>query len=354
MAKALAPIGHEDRLSLVEHLDELRTRLILTLGAVAVAFGVCFWQNKRLLAFLASPVKRVLDSEAKKGQGPSGQATLTTKAVLALGRAINTYAKSIAAPGSGASSPIRKSAALLNTQVTHALGGLHVGAADNLTTLGVGEPFTISVTVCMYFSVLIAMPVILFQIYAFVLPAFSPRERAVALPILLAVPGLLAGGAAFGYYIVLPAATHFLLGFNASQFNVVVQANSYYPFAALIMFAMGLIFQVPILLIALTRAEIVTTNQLRKNRRIAVAVAALIAALLPGDAITMLLETLPIIVLYEVSIHISAILDLRDRRRARGSTQTVASPAVAGPAPTSSSPPSSPPPPRPLRDDDAV
>jgi sec-independent protein translocase protein TatC len=106
-----------------------------------------------------------------------------------------------------------------------------------------------------------------------------------------------------------------------------------------------LIFQIPIALIALTRAEIITTRQLRKNRRIAIAVAALIAAVLPGDAITMILETLPIIVLYEISIHISAILDLRDRRRARAQASTVPSPAMA-------SPPA--PAPRPLGDDDAV
>ena len=205
-------------------------------------------------------------------------------------------------------------------------------------------------TVALYFSLLVAMPVILYQLYAFVLPAFSPRERAVATPILLAVPGLLLGGAAFGYYIVLPAATHFLLGFNASHFKLIVQDKSYYPFAAQIMLAMGSILQIPKQLIALTRAEILTTRQLRKNRRIAVAVAAVIAALLPGDAITMILETLPIIVLYEISIHISAILDLRDRRRARAGASPVVSPAVAGPAPTSSAPP----PPRPLRDDDAV
>jgi sec-independent protein translocase protein TatC len=202
-----------------------------------------------------------------------------------------------------------------------------------------------TVTVCAYFALLLAMPVLLFQLYAFVLPAFSPRERAVAMPVMLAVPGLLLGGVAFGYFIVLPAATHFLLNFNAGSFDVIVQASSYFPFAALILLAMGVIFQIPIALIALTRAEIVTTRQLRKNRRIAIAVAAVIAALLPGDAITMILETLPIIVLYEISIHISALLDLRDRRRARSPASVVPSPAMA-----SASAPS----PRPLADDDAV
>ncbi len=247
MAKALQPIEHEDRLSLVEHLDELRSRLIISLIAIAVAFAVCFWQNKRLLAFLAKPVKKVLNGEAHKGLGPAGQSSKVTQAVINIGHALKAYARSVGVPGNGASPAVRQSAASLSAHVDHAIAGLHQAPTDTLYTFTVGEPFTVSVTVCMYFSILVAMPVILFQIYAFVLPAFSPRERAVALPIMLAVPGLLVGGAAFGYYIVLPAATHFLLGFNASQFNVIVQANSYYPFAALIMVAMGLIFQLPIL-----------------------------------------------------------------------------------------------------------
>ncbi len=349
MPRKLTPVHHDDHLSIVEHLDELRSRIIVSLIAVAVAFGVAFWQNKRLLAFLARPVKKVLDAESKKGLGPEGQSSQVAAALKSIGHDMNSYLKSVAAPGSGASAAVRHTAATASSHVTHALALVHLSPPDTLYTFSVGEPFTISVTVAMYFSLLIAMPVILFQVYAYVLPAFSPRERAVALPIVLAVPGLLVGGAAFGYYIVLPAATHFLLGFNASQFNVIVQANSYYPFAALIMVAMGLIFQIPILLVALTRAQILTTRQLRKNRRIAVAVAAVIAALLPGDAITMVLETLPIIVLYEISIHISAILDLRDRRRARAGTKAVVAHAVA--APSSATPP---PPPRPLGDDDAV
>jgi sec-independent protein translocase protein TatC len=348
MAKRLAPVHHDERLSLVEHLDELRSRIIVSLLGIAVAFGVCFWQNKRLLAWLAAPVKKVLTAQAKQGIGPAGQSSEVTQALRGIDKAARQYAESVCAGGSPAKAC--QSVTSFSAQVHHAVAAVRAIPADTLYTFTPGEPFTISVTVCMYFSVLIAMPLILYQLYAYVLPAFSPKERAVALPILLAVPGLLVGGAAFGYYIVLPAATHFLLGFNASQFNVIVQANSYYPFAALIMVSMGLIFQIPILLIALTRAEILTTRQLRKNRRIAVAVAAVIAALLPGDAITMLLETLPIIVLYELSIHVSAILDLRDRRRqARASTKAIATPVVATP---SSSP--GPPPPRPLGDDDAV
>jgi sec-independent protein translocase protein TatC len=323
MAKVLRPVNHDARLSLVEHLDELRTRLIVSIGALIVAFGVCFWQNHRLLNLLQRPVNKVLASQAKKGEGLEGQATQASQALRAVTRAVSGFAKDLAAPGSGVSATVRRAAGALVPELQKAVTQVHPGTGEKLATLGVGEPFTMTVTVCAYFALLLAMPVLLFQLYAFVLPAFSPHERAVALPVMLAVPGLLLGGVAFGYFIVLPAAIHFLLNFNSGSFDVIVQASSYFPFAALILLAMGVIFQIPIALIALTRAEIVTTRQLRKNRRIAIAVAALIAALLPGDAITMILETLPIIVLYEISIHISAILDLRDRRRARSQAAAV-------------------------------
>jgi sec-independent protein translocase protein TatC len=345
MAKALRPIEHDDRLSLVEHLDELRSRLIFSLAALVVAFGVCFWQNHRLLGWLERPVEHVLGKQAQQGRGIEGQATQASEAVLAMAHQMSRLARQLAKPGSGVSAGVRRAAGAIVPQLHQAIAQVHPGNGSKLATFSVGEPFTITVTVCVYFALMLALPLLLFQLYAFVLPAFSPRERAVALPVMLAVPALLLGGIAFGYFVVLPAATHFLLNFNSGTFDVIVQANSYYPFAALILLAMGLIFQIPIGLIALTRAEIVTTRQLRRNRRIAIAVAALIAALLPGDAITMLLETLPIIVLYEVSIHISAILDLRDRRRARSQASAVPSAAMAT---------SSPPPPRPIGDDDAV
>jgi sec-independent protein translocase protein TatC len=324
MARVIRPVEHDARLSLVEHLDELRTRLIISIGALLVAFGVCFWQNHRLLNILERPVEHVLNSQASKGQGLEGPASKDAHGVLNLAGITRRLADALARPGSGLSASVRRQVEALVPQIDHRVSTLKV-PSQHLATLGVGEPFTVTITVCMYFALLLALPVLLYELYAFVLPAFSPKERAVALPVLLAVPGLLLAGVAFGYFVVLPAATHFLLNFNSSKFDVIVQANSYYPFAALILLAMGGIFQVPVAVVAAQRAEIVTTKQLRKNRRIAVAVAAVIAAVLPGDAITMVLETLPIIVLYEISIHIAALLDRRDTRRARAEASRVPS-----------------------------
>jgi sec-independent protein translocase protein TatC len=121
---------------------------------------------------------------------------------------------------------------------------------------------------------------------------------------------------AFGYFVVLPAAVRFFQNFNSDQFNVLVQASQYYKFAATTMLAMGLLFQVPIAIIAVTRAGIVTPRQLRRNRRYAVAACAALAAFLPGDAITMLLETLPLYLLFELGVLLADIADRRARKRA--------------------------------------
>ena len=112
-----------------------------------------------------------------------------------------------------------------------------------------------------------ALPVILLQAYGFLMPAFGPEQRRRMRPVVLAIPGLFIAGVAFGYAIVLPAAVHFFQNFNAGQFNVLVQASQYYKFAATTLLAMGLLFQVPVLVLALTRSGVVTPGQLRRNRR---------------------------------------------------------------------------------------
>jgi sec-independent protein translocase protein TatC len=158
-------------------------------------------------------------------------------------------------------------------------------------------------TVAAYAALLIALPVILYQLYAFVLPAFTPQERRVALPLLLLVPFLFIGGVVFGYYVVLEKAIDFLLGFNADQFNTEIRARDYYGFVALSLMALGALFQIPVAVLVLTRAGIVTTDQLRRNRRYAILVIAIAAALLPTvDPVTMILEMIPLIVLFELSI----------------------------------------------------
>jgi sec-independent protein translocase protein TatC len=127
----------------------------------------------------------------------------------------------------------------------------------------------------------------------------------------VAVPFLFVAGVLFGYFVVLPAAVHFFQNFNSSEFNVLVQANQYYNFAATTLLAMGFLFQVPVGIVAVTRAGLITPRRLRQNRRYAIAACGLVAAVLPGDAITLLLETVPLYLLFELGVLVASLLERR-------------------------------------------
>ncbi|HKF79210.1 MAG TPA: twin-arginine translocase subunit TatC [Thermoleophilaceae bacterium] len=231
--RRIKPISHEDRLSVIDHLDELRSRIVVSLVAFGVAFGLCLWQNHLILDILDRPLPNDVQ-------------------------------------------PI---------------------------TFGVTEPFMTTVTNSTYAAILIALPVVLYQVYAFVLPAFSPRERRVALPLLMMVPLLFVAGVVFCYFVVLPPAIKFLLQFNADEFNTQIRARDYYSFTTLTMLAMGVGFQVPVGILGLVRLEILSVETLRRNRRFAILGAAVLAMLLPTiDPVSMLIETVPIYLLYELSI----------------------------------------------------
>ena len=232
--RRVKPIHHEAQVSLVEHLDELRARIVVSLSVFGVALALCFWQNHLLLELAAGPL-------------PSGH--------------------------------------------------------TKLITFGITEPFTTTLTVSAYAAIILALPFVLYQLYAFILPAFSKQQQRMIVPLLAMIPLLFIAGVAFGYFLVLPAAAKFLLNFNDSQFNVQVQAKQYYSFFAMTVLACGVVFQVPVGILTVTRLGIVKVEQLTKNRRYAYLVCAIVAAALPGiDPISMLLEMAPLIVLYELSI----------------------------------------------------
>ena len=233
----MRPVSHEDRLTLVEHLDELRMRIVICLAVLGVALALCFWQNHLLLEIASGP----LPSDHKK-----------------------------------------------------------------LLTFGVTEAFTTTLTVATYGALILSLPILLYQAYAYLLPAFSQRERRVVLPIMLLAPVLFLAGVAFAYFVVMPAAVKFLLGFNDTQFNVQVRARDYYSFFSTTLLAGGIVFQLPLAILAVTRLGIVSVEQLSKNRRYAYLVIAVVAAALPGvDPISMLIEMVPLLVLYELSILIA-------------------------------------------------
>ena len=129
---------------------------------------------------------------------------------------------------------------------------------------------TATLTVAGYAALLITLPLLLYQLYAFVLPAFSPREREVAVPLMVFVPFLFYAGVVFAYFVVLPAAVSFLQNFNDDSFDILLQARDYYKFSIMVLAAMGVLFQMPIVILAITRMGILTPTQLRQNRRYAI------------------------------------------------------------------------------------
>ena len=309
MVSAIRTVGHEERLSLVDHLDELRTRLMISGAVLAVAFGFCLWQNHALLEIINEPLTSQTRKQVEKGQGTVGQAVLAQKGVLKVAEDTRGALALLAKPGSGLSAPTR-------AHLLPMLGALKGDVAkiprnavgDKPVTLGVGEPFTTTITVTLYFALIISLPLILYELYGFILPALKPSERRAAVPLLAAVPFLFAAGVLFGYFVVLPAAVRFFVNFNSSEFNVLVQASTFYSFASTVLLAMGLVFQVPVLILGATRLGLVTPRQLRRNRRYAFLACAAVAAFLPGDAVTLLLETVPLYVLYEASILLASFV----------------------------------------------
>jgi sec-independent protein translocase protein TatC len=231
-------IAHDDRLELVDHLGELRGRIIASASAFGVALALCMWQNHLVL------------------------------------RAANLP--------------------------------LH---GHRLVTFGVAEPFTTTLRIAAYAAIVLALPVVLYQVYAFLLPAFSPRERRAALPLMLLVPVLFVAGAAFGFFLVVPAALSFLLHFNADQFHVQLRAGEYYGFLTTTLVACGIVFQVPVGVLAVTRLGIVSPAKLRSWRRYAYLACAVAAAALPGvDPVSMLIEMVPLVALYELSLVLASAL----------------------------------------------
>jgi sec-independent protein translocase protein TatC len=313
---ALAAVKHEDRLSFVEHLSELRARLIISAAALVVAFGLAFWQNHALLNVLNRPLARATTGALEHSHGPLAQSALTQQRLrFALDRqraAFELLAQS-PQPFHAAQRRALASAAQADAAVVAITPAESQGRQP--VTLGIGEPFGQTVTVSAYFALLLTLPVILWQLYAFVIPAFSPRERRVAIPLLTTAPLLFAAGIAFGYFVVLPGAVGFLQNYNASSFDTLVQARTYYQFILLTLLATGLFFQIPVAVIGLNRMGIVTTRQLRKHRRYAIVVLAALALLLPGtDAVTTLFELVPMMLLYELSIIVADLFERRSKR----------------------------------------
>jgi sec-independent protein translocase protein TatC len=235
----LRTVAPDERLSVVDHLSELRRRLIVSIIALVVAFAVAYVFRDRILSLLIRPL------------------------------------------------PIDKRA---------------------VVTLAPTEPFITIMEVCLWTALLITLPILLYQVYAFVIPAVGQHSRRKMLAIVAAVSALFLIGVLFGYYLVLPIALRFFLGFGGSQFNTQVRAQDYFGFVATLLFATGLTFEVPLAMAAFARMGLVTPTMYRKQWRLAIVGIAGIAALLPtGDPFSMLLVMVPMIGLYVIGIWLASV-----------------------------------------------
>jgi sec-independent protein translocase protein TatC len=235
-------LGYGEEATLVEHLDELRSRLIICIGSVAVFLPVTYLFHERLVNWLLKPL-------------PEDR---------------------------------------------------------HVVTLGVTEPFTTSLKVSFYAALALAFPVLIWQAWSFLAPAMEAgRQRIIRWFVALA-SGLFALGMAFAYFVILPPALEFLANYDSNLYEIQIRASYYLSFTSLLIFATGLVFQLPIFVIALVRIGILTTAQLRRNRRMAYVILLGAAILLPTvDPVSLVFEVAPLWILFELSIWLSVILERR-------------------------------------------
>jgi sec-independent protein translocase protein TatC len=240
-------LRHGEEATLVEHLGELRTRLVICMLAVMVAFAGVYAFHGHLLEWLNRPLPEHL----------------------------------------------RKP-----------------------TTFGVAEPFITSFMVSFWASLLIALPICLWQIWSFLAPAFQERSQRTVAGFTAFAGLLMIAGIMFGYFVALPAAVHFLTDYDSSHFNIQIRARDYYSFVVTVLFAVAIVFELPIFVLGLARLGIVPAAKLRRNRRIGYVIVAAVAVALPGiDPVTTMLEMAPLMVLFEASIWLAVFFDRRWRAR---------------------------------------
>jgi sec-independent protein translocase protein TatC len=263
MARLPRRLGHADRVTLVEHLTELRSRLIISLLAVGAAFTVTWIFRKTIIGWLNRPL------------------------------------------------PER--------------GGKKVEPL----TFNPLEAFSTSFKVAFLAALAIALPILLWQLWAFLAPAFEETSQGVLVRLVFAATVLFAGGAAFAYFVALPAAIPFLLDFDSDIYRNEIRAGPYYSFAATSVFGLGILFELPVVILGLVRLGITSSATLRRNRRIGLGLCIIAGVLLPGvDIVSTAVQTIPILLLFELSIWNAAFFERRwadsiaARREAFASTDT--------------------------------
>ncbi|MEP6979024.1 MAG: twin-arginine translocase subunit TatC [Thermoleophilia bacterium] len=181
-----------------------------------------------------------------------------------------------------------------------------------LLTLGVAEPFTTSLKVSIVAGLALSFPIILWQVWSFLAPAAAEHTQRIVIGFVLFASALLVCGVLFGYFLALPAAVHFLTNYDSGLYNVQIRASNYLSFAVQVLVAVGVVFELPIFVLALVRIRVLTTAKLRSNRKLGYFIVLIVGVCLPGvDPVTTIMETVPLFVLYEGSIWLSVLVDRR-------------------------------------------
>jgi len=318
----------EKQMSFLEHLDELRKRLMWSILFIFFAFMVCFYFSAKIFNFLAIPVQRALAEQKQKNIGGGGNFTVLKEGDTA--RFIfneKTNLGSVVIPiGASVEAKIAKCEETKFCVLTEedifigevvvpkgakvaeiiSGGSNSAGKDEQLIVTTAVESFTLYVTVSLYAAIALSVPFLLWQIWGFISPALYKHERRYVTPFIGLSTVSFIIGAAFAYYILFPPAMSYLLGLG-QDFNLMLRATDYFDFITLIMLAMGLIFQMPAITYVLARIGIVSAGFLLKSWKFATVIILIIAAVVSptGDVPNMMLFAAPMMILYVVSIFIA-------------------------------------------------
>lgn len=338
--RELEPSDLEQRggqMSFLEHLDELRRRLVNSVIIVTIAFIFCWFVSDRIYSFLEVPIRQAL-SEAERRELPVKGLTGDEK-ILPLsslkegdqGRFVFDRATKLGAsvvqPGTSVNAMVSKDATgvagLFTTEQIYTVNAVipagvrlpadlaadaetQETADERLIVTTAPEAFTLYVTVSLYAAIALSVPLLLLQVWGFISPALYKHERAYVTPFILLSSISFVLGAAFAYYILFPPAVKYLLSLG-ENFRLLLRATDYFDFITLIMLVMGLIFQMPAITYVLARIGIISASMLIKSWKIAIVVILIVAAIVSptGDIPNMMLFAAPMMVLYIVSIFIA-------------------------------------------------
>ncbi len=337
--------GEEEELggqmSFLDHLDELRKRLIHSIVFVFVAASVCWFFSDRIYSFLAVPVERAL-AEAQRRQVPiaglTGNETILGLSSLKendLGRYVfpeeTKLGTSVIPVGASVTARVAKDAqgqlGLFTDEPLYAgntvipkgvrlpvdftsLPQAFSGINDKLIVTTALEPFSLYIKVSLYAALCLSVPFLLWQIWAFVSPGLYPHERGYVTPFIALSSVSFVLGAMFAYYVIFPPAAKYLLGLG-QDFRLLLKADDYFDFIIIVMLGMGVVFQMPAVSYVLSRIGLLTAGFLVRSWKTAAIVILIAAALLSptSDIPNMLLFAAPMLVLYVVSIFVAWIFN---------------------------------------------